>query len=133
MAGYYTGDAAYIDEDGYVYIHDRIKEMIITGGENVYPAEVENELMHHPSIADAAVIGIPDKAWGEAIKAVVVLVPEARLDEVEIVSFLRERIAGYKIPKSFDLIDELPRNPSGKILRRLLREPYWKDQNRQVS
>ena len=129
----HSGDAGYRDEDGYLYIHDRVKDMIITGGENVYPAEVENALFAHPSIADAAVIGVPDDKWGEAVKAFIVLKDGAALDSDDIRSQVRERIAGYKVPKSFEVLDELPRNASGKVLRRELRAPYWPDQLRPTS
>lgn len=130
---YHTGDAASVDEEGYLYIKDRVKDMIITGGENVFPAEVENALHSHADIADVAVIGIPDQKWGEAIKAVVVLVPGSSLSEGDIIDYARARIAGFKVPKSIDFINELPRNPSGKILRRELRAPYWGAVGRQVS
>ena len=130
---YHTGDAACLDEAGYLYIKDRVKDMIITGGENVYPAEVENALHSHPYVADVAVIGVPDAKWGEAIKAVVVLTAGAEATEADIIAFARSRIAGFKVPKSIDFIDALPRNPSGKILRRELRAPYWSAQERQVG
>ncbi len=120
-----TGDAGYFDEDGYLYIHDRVKDMIISGGENVYPAEVENAIYTHPKVADVAVIGVPHEKWGEAVKACIVLKRDAELSEAEIIAHAREHIAGYKCPKSVDFIEELPRNPSGKILRRKLRAPYW--------
>jgi long-chain acyl-CoA synthetase len=128
-----TGDAGYLDEDGYVYIHDRVKDMIITGGENVYPAEVENAIFGHPAVADVAVIGVPDPQWGEAVKAVVVARPGAEATPAEIIAWARERIAGFKTPKSVDFIEALPRNPSGKILRRELREPYWAGVGRRVN
>jgi len=128
-----TGDAGYMDEDGYLYIHDRIKDMIISGGENVYPAEVESALCDHPDVAEAAVIGIPDERWGEAVKAIVVMKPGKGATAVDIIKFTRERIAGFKAPKSVDFIEALPRNPSGKILRRHLRDPYWAGKDRQVN
>jgi fatty-acyl-CoA synthase len=128
-----TGDAGYMDEDGYVYIHDRIKDMIISGGENIYPAEVESALCDHPDVAEAAVIGIPDEQWGEAVKAIVVMKPGKTATATDIISFVRGRIAGYKTPKTIDFIDALPRNPSGKILRRNLRDPYWSGNDRQVN
>ena len=128
-----TGDAAYMDEDGYVFIYDRVKDMIVTGGENVYPAEVENALFGHPSIADAAVIGVPDETWGEAVKAIVVLKPGAPPDAADIIAWARARIANFKAPKSVDFVDAIPRNLSGKILRRELREPYWKGRDRRVN
>lgn len=128
-----TGDAGYLDDDGYVYIHDRVKDMIISGGENVYPAEVENAIFGHPAVADVAVIGVPDPRWGEAVKAMAVLKEGATATPAEIIAWARERIAGYKCPKSVDFILALPRNASGKILRRELREPFWEGQTRRVS
>jgi acyl-CoA synthetase (AMP-forming)/AMP-acid ligase II len=128
-----TGDAGYLDDDGYLYIHDRVKDMIISGGENVYPAEVENAIYSHPSVADVAVIGVPDAKWGEAVKACVVVKPGQALSEAEVIAHARKHIAGYKCPKSVDFIAALPRNPSGKILRRELRAPYWEGQERQVG
>jgi acyl-CoA synthetase (AMP-forming)/AMP-acid ligase II len=128
-----TGDAGTLDKDGYLYIHDRIKDMIISGGENIYPAEVESALCDHPDIAEAAVIGIPDDKWGEAVKAIVVMKPGKTASAADIINFTRERIAGYKTPRSVDFIEALPRNPSGKILRRHLRDPYWAGKDRQVN
>jgi len=128
-----TGDAGYFDEDGFLYIHDRVKDMIVSGGENIYPAEVENALFNHPAIADAAVVGVPDDKWGEAVKAIVVLKPGAEANAEEIMKWSKTQIASYKVPKSIDFIDELPRNPSGKILRRELRAPYWEGRARQVN
>jgi acyl-CoA synthetase (AMP-forming)/AMP-acid ligase II len=129
----YTGDAGFFDEEGYLFIHDRVKDMIVTGGENVYPAEVENAVFGHADVADVAVVGVPDDKWGEAVKAIVVLKPGATADEASIIAWTKERIAGYKVPKSVDFIGELPRNPSGKILRRELREPYWAGRDRRVG
>jgi fatty-acyl-CoA synthase len=129
----YTGDAGYMDADGYVYIHDRVKDMIISGGENVYPAEVENAIYGHPDVAEVAVIGVPDAKWGEAVKAVCVPKPGHQVDPAAIIAWARERIAGFKVPKSVDVIAELPRNPTGKILRRALRAPYWEGRERQVN
>jgi long-chain acyl-CoA synthetase len=128
-----TGDAGYLDEDGYLFIHDRVKDMIISGGENIYPAEVESAVYGHPSVAEVAVIGVPDDKWGEAVKAVVALKPGAVADPDDIIAFARTRIAGFKSPKSVDFIDALPRNASGKILRRELRAPYWEGRARQVN
>ena len=128
-----TGDAGYLDSDGYLYIHDRVKDMIVSGGENVYPAEVESALFGHPAIADVAVIGVPDEKWGESVKAIVVKKPGVEADPADIIAFARERIAGYKVPKSIDFVDSLPRNPSGKILKRDLRAPYWEGRARQVN
>ncbi|HVK79487.1 MAG TPA: fatty acid--CoA ligase, partial [Verrucomicrobiae bacterium] len=128
-----TGDAGYLDEDGYLYIQDRIKDMIISGAENVYPAEVENAIHGHPAVAEVAVIGVPDDKWGEAVKAIVVVKPGASADADDIIAYARTKIAAFKAPKSVDFIDVLPRNPSGKILRRQLREPYWAGRERQVN
>lgn len=119
-----TGDAGRMDADGYLYLADRIKDMIITGGENVYPAEVENALYSHPAVADVAVIGVPDAKWGEAVKAIVVPVEGERPDPAALIAWARERIAAYKAPKTVEFRSDLPRNPSGKILRRLLRDDY---------
>ncbi len=127
-----TGDSAYM-KDGYIYINDRIKDMIISGGENIYPAEIENVLMTHPSVFDCSIIGVPDPVWGEAVKACVVLKPGVVATAPEIIAWLRERMAHYKCAKSVDFVDELPRNPSGKVLKRILREPFWKGRERAVN
>ncbi|MBC7768743.1 MAG: fatty acid--CoA ligase [Phycisphaerales bacterium] len=129
-----TGDAGYLDADGYLYIQDRIKDMIISGAENIYPAEVENAIHGHPHVAEVAVIGVPDETWGEAVKAIVVPKPDVTPDAADIIAFARSRIAHYKAPKSVDFLDRpLPRNASGKILRRELREPYWAGRARRVN
>ncbi|MFN8633007.1 MAG: fatty acid--CoA ligase [Chloroflexota bacterium] len=130
---FHTGDAGYFDEDGYLYIYDRVKDMIISGAENVYPAEVESALFGHPAVADVGVIGVPDDRWGEAVKAVVVLKPGSEASEAVLIEYCRERIAHYKAPKSIDFVASLPRNPSGKILKRELRVPYWEGRERQVN
>jgi len=129
---FHTGDAGYMDRDGYIYIYDRVKDMIVSGGENIYPAEVESALFGHPAVADVAVIGVPDDKWGEQVKAIVVRKPGASVTDREIIDFARERIAHYKAPRSVDFVEALPRNPSGKILKRELRKPYWADRDRQV-
>ncbi len=129
----HTGDAGYFDEDGYLYIYDRVKDMVVSGGENIYPAEIESALYGHPAIADVAVIGVPDERWGEAVKAIVVKAPGAEITEGEILTYARTRIAGYKVPKSVDFAETLPRNPTGKILKRELRTPYWEGRDRQVN
>jgi acyl-CoA synthetase (AMP-forming)/AMP-acid ligase II len=128
-----TGDAGYLDSDGYLYIHDRVKDMIISGAENIYPAEVEGAIFGHPAVAEVAVIGVPDERWGEAVKAVVVLKRGIDADEADILQFARTRIAAFKVPKSVDFVDVLPRNASGKVLKRSLREPYWAGKDRNVN
>jgi acyl-CoA synthetase (AMP-forming)/AMP-acid ligase II len=128
-----SGDAGYFDADGYLYIHDRVKDMIVSGGENVYPAEVESVLFSHPAVADVAVIGVPDERWGEAVKAVVVRRAGAEVGEAALLEWCQGRIAGYKRPRSVDFVDALPRNPTGKLLKRELREKYWAGRSRRVN
>ena len=128
-----TGDAGYLDADGYVYLHDRIKDMIVSGAENVYPAEVENVLMSHPDVADVAVIGVPSDRWGETVKAIVVPASGHSIDPTAVIAYCRERLAGFKCPTSVDTIEALPRNPSGKILKRDLRAPYWEGRERKIG
>ena len=128
-----TGDAGYLDEDGYLYLQDRIKDVIISGGENIYPTEVENAIYGHPHVGDVAVIGVPDDTWGESVKAIVVAKPGVTPDAASIIAHARERIAAFKAPKSVDFIDLLPRNASGKVLRRQLREPFWHGRTRGVN
>lgn len=128
---YRTGDSGRLDADGYLYLHDRVKDMIVSGGENIYPAEVENVLHDHPAVRDCAVIGVPDDRWGEAVRAIVVRSGPVQADEL--IGFARARLAGYKLPKAIDFVDELPRNPSGKILKRVLRAPHWPADGRQVA
>jgi fatty-acyl-CoA synthase/long-chain acyl-CoA synthetase len=120
-------DVAYFDEEGFYFICDRKKDMIISGGMNIYPAEIEAALEHHSEIRDVAVFGIPSEEWGESVHAVVVLQPGAVLDEEAVIAFAREHLASYKIPRSVSFVSEIPRTGSGKILKRVLREPYWKD------
>ncbi len=129
----YTGDAGFMDEDGYVFVHDRVKDMIVSGGENVYPAEVESAIFGHEMVSDVAVIGVPDEHWGEAVKALVVLKENCETSEEDIINFTRQKIAGFKTPKSVDFINELPRNPSGKILKKELRKPYWEGFERAIN
>jgi fatty-acyl-CoA synthase len=129
----HTGDAGTLDERGYLYIQDRIKDMIVSGGENVYPRIVEDVLFQHPAVADAAVIGVPDEQWGETVKAIVVLKEGQSASEEEIIEFCRGRLGGFERPRSVDFVAVLPRNPSGKVLKRELREPYWKGHKRRVA
>ena len=127
-----TGDAGYL-EDGYLFIHDRVKDMIVSGGENIYPAEIENVLMGHPDVADVAVICVPSERWGETVKAMVVTRSGGEVTDEVLIEYCRERLARYKCPTSIDRIDALPRNPSGKILKTELREPYWAGRARRVN
>jgi len=127
-----VGDIAYRDADGYYYICDRRIDMIISGGVNIYPAEVEAVLHAHPAVMDAAVIGVPDAKWGESVKAVVQLRPGAAASEDELVAFCAERLAGYKKPRFVDFVDELPRDAAGKLLKRAIREPYWAATGRRI-
>ena len=129
---YETGDLAVVDDEGYIFIVDRKKEMIISGGFNVYPLEVEKVLYAHDAIYEAAVVGVPDEEWGEAIKAVVVLNPGKSVTEAEIVAYCKDKLAGFKRPRSVDFIDELPKNPNGKVVRRKVRDTYW-GEGRQVN
>jgi acyl-CoA synthetase (AMP-forming)/AMP-acid ligase II len=128
-----TGDAGYRDEDGFIYVCDRVKDMIISAGENIYPAEIENVIRTHPGVADVAVIGVPDDFWGEAVKAVVVPKDANTMTAGEIMRHVRTRLAEFKMPKSIDFVPQLPRNVTGKVLKAKLREPYWKDRQRLVN
>nr|MBA2522198.1 AMP-binding protein [Solirubrobacterales bacterium] len=131
---YHSGDAAYMDAEGYLYIVDRVKDMIVSGGENVYCAEVENAIYQHPAVLEAAVFGVPDEQWGECVHAAVVLKPGAVADQQAIVNRCRELIAGYKVPRSIEFHDEpLPKSGAGKLLKRELRKPHWDGHDRQVS
>jgi acyl-CoA synthetase (AMP-forming)/AMP-acid ligase II len=128
----HTGDMGYMDEKGYLFIMDRSKDMIISGGENIYPREIEEVLIRHEAVREVAVIGIPDPKWGEAIKAVVALAPGMSATEAELIAFCKDNIASYKKPKSVDFVEALPKNNYGKILKRDLRAAYWKDKTRKV-
>lgn len=128
----YTGDLAVIDEEGYVTIVDRKKDMIVTGGENVYSTEVENVLYMHPAVLECAVIGVPDEKWGEAVKGIVVLKPGYKATAEEIIKFCKDRMAHYKAPKSIDFMDTLPRTGSGKIHKKGLRDKYWEGYTKRV-
>ena len=129
----WTGDAGALDKDGYLTIHDRLRDMVVSGGENVYPNEVENALLAHPSVAEAAVIGVPSETWGESVHAVVVARPDTELDLDELDAHCRQRLAGFKVPRSYEISDALPRNASGKVRKHLLREPHWAGHTRGVS
>jgi fatty-acyl-CoA synthase len=129
----HTGDVGYLDEEGYLFLKDRLKDVIITGGENVYPAEIEQSLFAHPAVADAAVIGVPDERWGEAVLAVIQLRPGSQATEQEIIDFCKDRMAGFKRPRMISFVDTIPRNASMKVLKRELRIPYWEGTDRQVN
>ncbi|MET0999989.1 MAG: long-chain-fatty-acid--CoA ligase [Marmoricola sp.] len=125
-----TGDMGKVDADGFVYVEDRLKDMIISGGENIYSPEIERVLAEHPSVMEVAIIGVPDDRWGESVKAVVSLKPGTEATEDELIALCRESLASFKCPKSVDLHEALPRNPTGKILKRDLRKPYWEGRDR---
>ena len=129
----HTGDAGILDDEGYIYVQDRVKDMIVSGAENIYPRVVEEVLFKHPAIADAAVIGVPDEQWGETVKAIVVLREGAAASDEEIMEFCRDKLGGFERPRSVDFVNMLPRNPTGKVLKRQLREPYWAGHKRRVA
>jgi long-chain acyl-CoA synthetase len=129
---YRTGDVGHLDEDGFLFITDRIKDMIVAGGVNIYPAEIEKVLVQHPDIVDAAVIGIPQEDFGEQPLAFVVTKPTADLTENDVLEFLDGRLASYKRPRRFVFVDELPVSPMGKVLKHVLRAPYWEGRERRV-
>jgi acyl-CoA synthetase (AMP-forming)/AMP-acid ligase II len=129
----HTGDMGYRSEEGYLFVTDRLKDMVISGGENVYPREVEDALYEHPAVLEAAVIGIPHEEWGEAVHALVVPRPGEQVDKDDLLRHCRERLAGYKVPKSVQFVDELPKNATGKVLKRVLREQQWKEADRRVG
>ena len=130
---FHTGDAGYLDEDGFIFLKDRIKDMIVTGSENVYPAEIEAVLMGHPEVLECAVIGVPDPKWGETVKAVVVRRAGTSLSETALIEWSRDKLAGFKRPRSVDFVETLPRNAAGKLLKRTLREPYWAGLARRIN
>ncbi|MFI6549434.1 long-chain-fatty-acid--CoA ligase [Streptomyces prunicolor] len=129
----HTGDAGYVDEDGYVFIRDRIKDAILVAGENVYPAEIENVLEGHPGVAEAVVVGAPDERWGEYVHAFIVPAPDEQPSPRDLHTFLVPQLASFKLPARYEFIDSVPRNPSGKILRRELRDRFWTDADRKVN
>jgi long-chain acyl-CoA synthetase len=128
-----TGDLGWLDAKGYLTVVDRAKDTIVTGAENVYPLEVEHRLLEHPSVRDVAVIGVPSERWGEEVKAIVVPVDPERFDSAALLAYARTHLAIYKVPKSVDLAAELPRNAGGKVLRRVLREPFWLQHHKRVG
>ena len=134
--GFFTvGDAGYLDEDGYLFLCDRKADMIISGGVNIYPAEIEAVLLAHPQVADAAVFGVPDDDWGEQVKAVIQLAPEAKPSPevaAALAAYAAERLAKYKLPRTIDFVAEMPRDPNGKLYKRKLRDPYWEGRERAI-
>jgi acyl-CoA synthetase (AMP-forming)/AMP-acid ligase II len=131
--GYYlSGDLATVDDQGYVFIVDRKKEMIISGGFNIYPTEVEQVLYNLPQVFEAAVVGVPDEQWGESVRAVIVLKPGTALSEVEVIDHCARHLAGFKKPRAVDFVSELPKNPNGKVVRRLIRDAYWQNCERRI-
>jgi acyl-CoA synthetase (AMP-forming)/AMP-acid ligase II len=129
---YRTGDIGQVDDGAFVFIVDRVKDMIISGGENIYSPEVEQVIQQHPAVEEVAIIGIPHPKWGEEVKAIVAPKPDQTVDPDELIAFTRERLATYKCPRSVDVLPELPRSATGKILKKVLRKPYWKGQSRNV-
>ncbi len=128
----HTGDVGYLDADGYLFITDRIKDLIISGGANIYPREIEEILLQHPAVAEVSVIGVPDPKWGESVKAMVVRRPGVMVDDQELIQFSRERLASYKKPRSVDFVDALPKSAFGKVLKRVFREQFWSEALRRV-
>ena len=127
---YHTGDAGYLDEEGFLYIRDRIKDLVITGGENVYPAEVENAVLAHPGVADVAVIGVPDARWGEIVLAAIVLRDGQTVEDDEVRATVRARLAGFKVPRRIERVEALPRNGAGKVTKEALRARFAPDARR---
>jgi acyl-CoA synthetase (AMP-forming)/AMP-acid ligase II len=127
-----TGDIGFLDEGGYLHITDREKDMIISGGFNVYPSEVEQVIWAHPAVQDCVVVGVPHDDWGEAVKAVVELNPGEQVTEGELIALCRQRLGGIRAPKSVDFVRSLPRSANGKVLKKAVREPYWAGRERRV-
>jgi long-chain acyl-CoA synthetase len=131
--GFFTvGDMGHLDSDGYLFISDRKIDMVISGGVNIYPREIEETLYRHPAVLDVAVFGVPDEHWGEAIKAVVELKKGARADAGALADYCKQHLAAYKCPRSFEFVEELPRDPNGKVLKRKLRDRYWEGRAKKV-
>jgi acyl-CoA synthetase (AMP-forming)/AMP-acid ligase II len=128
----HTGDVGHLDAEGYLHITDRKKDMIISGGFNVFPSEVEQVIWSHPAVLDCAVIGVPDEKWGEAVKAVIELKPGAAVDPEEIIALCKDRLGSVKAPKSVDFVSTLPRSPVGKVLKKEIRASYWTQSDRKI-
>ena len=122
----------YLDKEGYLYVVDRKSYMIVSGGMNIYPAEIEAVMIGHPKIAEVAVIGVPDEKWGQSVKALIIAAPGMDVTEEEIIEWCRGKMAGYRIPRSVDFVSEFPKTPTGKIKKKVLREQYWKDADRKI-
>lgn len=129
---YYTGDMGKMDDLNYIYIVDRKKDMIISGGENIYPKEIEDVLFKHPAVADVAVIGLPDEIWGEIIKAFIIKNQKVQVSEAELINYCKNNLASYKKPKTIEFVDQLPRSAAGKVLKNILREKYWEGHDKKV-
>jgi long-chain acyl-CoA synthetase len=127
-----AGDVAYVDEEGYYFLSDRKHDMIISGGENVYPAEIEEVVARLPQVSEVAVIGVPHPSWGEEVKAIVKLKDGVTITEKEIVAYCKKNLAGYKCPRSVDFVEDFPRTATGKVLKRILKKPYWAGQERSI-
>jgi acyl-CoA synthetase (AMP-forming)/AMP-acid ligase II len=127
-----TGDAGFVDGAGFVYVQDRVKDMVISGGENIYPAEVERVLVEHPAVSEVAVFGVPDDKWGETVRAAVALKAGQIVTADALIAYCREHLARYKSPTAIDFVQALPRNATGKVLKRTLREPFWAGRTRHV-
>ena len=127
-----SGDIGRVDDEGFIFVEDRLKDMIISGGENIYSVEVERALTDHPAVMDAAVFGIPDDKWGESVKAAVELSAGAEVTPEELIAWCKEKLAGYKCPRTIDIFEVLPRNPTGKLLKKDLRKPYWENRDRAI-
>jgi acyl-CoA synthetase (AMP-forming)/AMP-acid ligase II len=128
-----TGDLGHLDDAGNIYLVDRANDLIITGGENVYPAQVEEVLAAHPDLAEVAVIGVPDERWGEAVRAVVVARAGATVDPADVIGFARDRLAHFKCPRAVDVVGSLPRTATGKVMKAQLREPHWRGHDRRIN
>ncbi|MNJ32101.1 Long-chain-fatty-acid--CoA ligase [compost metagenome] len=129
----HTGDGGYMDDDGFIYVCDRLKDMIVSGGENIYSAEVETAIASHPAVAQIAAIGIPCQKWGETVHAIIILKPGVSVSDTDIIAHCRERIAGYKCPRSVEFREALPLSSVGKVLKNELRKDFWKDHQRNIA
>ncbi|MBK7656238.1 MAG: AMP-binding protein, partial [Betaproteobacteria bacterium] len=128
----HTGDIGHLDHQGFLHITDRQRDVIITGGFNVYPSEIEQVIWTHPAVVDCAVVGVPDDKWGEAVKAVVEVKPNAQVTAEEIIALCKEKLGSVKAPKSVDFLNSLPRSPVGKVIKKVLRDSYWQEANRHI-